>query len=205
MRIGVLSYQGDVSEHMDMICSIGHEPVPVKTGHALSSVFGLILPGGESTCQGKLLRRFGLEEPIRERIRLGMPVFGTCTGAILLARTIVGSDQPRLGTMDIEISRNAFGAQVDSFETTLAIKGVTDCDRYGQGDFKALFIRAPLITGADPSVTVMATYAGRIVLARQRNMLACSFHPEMGEDNRVHRYFADMVEEYSNKAREVGS
>ncbi|HNV34493.1 MAG TPA: pyridoxal 5'-phosphate synthase glutaminase subunit PdxT [Bacillota bacterium] len=204
MRIGVLSYQGDVSEHMDMISSTGHEPVPVKTGQALSSVHGLILPGGESTCQGKLLMRFGLDAPIRERIMQGMPVFGTCTGAILLARTIAGSDQPRLGTMDIEISRNAFGAQVDSFETELDIKGITDDERYGRGGFKALFIRAPLITRTGPDVEVMAAFGGNTVLARQSNMLACSFHPEMGEDARVHRYFADMVEEYSRISKGVG-
>ncbi len=197
LKIGVLSYQGDVSEHMDMVRAAGCEPVAVKDERSLASVGGLVLPGGESTCQGKLLKRFGLDAPIIERIKAGMPVFGTCTGAILLAREIDGSCQPRLGTMGISIARNAFGSQVDSFETEIEIDGITDNVKYGYGPFKALFIRGPVISGADADVKVLAKFEGRIVLARQRNMLACSFHPEMGDDLRIHRYFADMVEEYS--------
>ena len=134
-----------------------------------------------------------------------MPVFGTCTGAILLAREIEGSEQPRLGTMDIRIARNAFGAQVDSFETDMRIKGITDDPKYGLEPFRAFFIRAPLIKWAAPQVDVMATYEGNIVLARQGNMLACSFHPEMGQDMRIHRYFAGMVEDFlSNNKEAVG-
>lgn len=193
MRIGVLSYQGDVSEHMDMVASLGCEAIAVKTAEALSRAEGLILPGGESTCQGKLLERFGLGALIRARIADGMPVFGTCTGAILLARRIIGSDQPRIGTMDIVVARNAFGTQVDSFETDLEISGVTDRQRYGHGLFKAFFIRAPLIRETGEGVEVLARHGDEIVLARQSNMLACSFHPEIGVDARVHRYFADMV------------
>ncbi len=196
LRIGVLSFQGDVSEHMDLVRLAGAEPVAVKNGTALASVSGLVLPGGESTCQGKLLNRCGMDRLIIDRITSGMPVFGTCTGAILLAREIEGSSQHRLGTMGIRIARNIFGSQIDSFETGLEIKGITDSDRYGKGEFRALFIRGPLITGTDPGVEVMAVYDGKIAMARQDNMLACSFHPEMGQDPRVHRYFADMAEEY---------
>ncbi|MBP7110092.1 MAG: pyridoxal 5'-phosphate synthase glutaminase subunit PdxT [Firmicutes bacterium] len=203
MKIGVLSYQGDVSEHMDAVRATGNEPVAVKSVSSLQTIGGLILPGGESTCQGKLLVRFGLDEPIRARIYEGMPVFGTCTGAILLAKEIEGSSQPRLGTMDILIARNAFGAQVDSFETDMHIKGITDDPNYGIGPFRAFFIRAPLIRHAGPHVDVMATYDGNIVLARQGNMLACSFHPEMGEDLRVHMYFAGMVEDFLSKKKEA--
>lgn len=203
MKIGVLSYQGDVSEHMDAVSATGNQPVAVKSQPSLHSVAGLILPGGESTCQGKLLVRFGLDGPIRERILRGMPVFGTCTGAILLAKEIEGSDQPRIGTMDIKIARNAFGAQADSFETEMHIKGITDDPRYGTEPFKALFIRAPLITNTSPDVDILATYNGNVVLARQGNMLACSFHPEIGEDMRVHRYFADMVDKHLSDSKEA--
>ncbi len=199
LKIGVLSFQGDVSEHMDLVRLAGAEPVAVKNDAALAVISGLILPGGESTCQGKLLNRCGLDRLIIDRITGGMPVFGTCTGAILLAREIEGSSQLRLGTMGIKIARNVFGSQIDSFETGLDIKGITDSEKYGKGDFRALFIRGPLITGTDPGVEVMSVYDGKIAMARQDNMLACSFHPEMGQDARVHRYFADMAEEYERR------
>jgi 5'-phosphate synthase pdxT subunit len=204
LSIGVLSYQGAVSEHMDMLRSIGIDAVAVKTAESLDKVNGLILPGGESTCQGKLLCRFGLDKHIISRVRAGMPIFGTCTGAILLARDIEGSSQPRLGVMDIKVARNAFGAQVDSFETELDILGITDDEKYGRGPFKTFFIRAPLITGTDSGVEIMALLDNKVVLAKQRSMLACSFHPELGEDTRIHRYFANMVDAYTRRCKELG-
>lgn len=190
-RIGVLALQGDVAEHSKMLSEAGAEPVPVKRLDQLDSVEGLVIPGGESTTIGKLLRRFDLLEPLSERVREGFPVYGTCAGMILLADQIEDAavDQPAIGGMNISVRRNAFGRQRESFETDLPVEGL------GDEPLHAVFIRAPLITDVGKDVDVLASLPdGRTVAARQDRLLVTSFHPELTDDNRMHRYFLDMVE-----------
>jgi len=194
VTIGVLAMQGDFAEHMGMLHRMpthGGErvqPLEVRTLGEMAACDGLILPGGESTTIGKLLRDFHLLEPLRERVREGMPVFGSCAGAIALARTVRGLDQPLIGLMDISVQRNAYGRQQQSFEIDLPVPDL------GERPVRAIFIRAPAITSAAPGVSVLARLPdGSIAAARQRTMLAISFHPELAGDDRLHRYFADMV------------
>ncbi|MEA4884064.1 MAG: pyridoxal 5'-phosphate synthase glutaminase subunit PdxT [Clostridia bacterium] len=189
MRIGVLSYQGAVSEHIDMVRSLGVEAVPVRDAATLADVDGLILPGGESTTHGKLLTQFGLDRSIRAAAECGMPVFGTCTGLILLAREIVGSAQPRLGLMDISVERNAFGRQVDSFEVDLNVEGMGE-------PFPGVFIRAPIIRQVASEVSVLARFGGEPVFVRQAHLLGCAFHPELTSDARIHALFVEMASDY---------
>ena len=196
-RIGVLALQGAVREHLLAIKSSGAEGVPVKTVAELEGLDGLVLPGGESTTMRRLLDRYDLLEPIRRKALDGLPVFGTCAGLILLAGTVVGYEEPHLGLMDIEVERNSFGRQVDSFEVSLVIEGVG-------ADFPAVFIRAPHIVSVGPEVEVLATHEGRIVLARQGRFLGCSFHPELTDDHRVMQYFIDVCVK-SIERSEVGS
>jgi 5'-phosphate synthase pdxT subunit len=196
MVIGVLALQGDFAEHIHILRQLGVEAREVRLPIHLEDLDGLILPGGESTTIGKLVTNFGLMEPLRKFSQKN-PVWGTCAGAIFLAKDI-HLPQPLLGLMDITIQRNAFGRQVDSFETDLMIPVLQDPDR----PFRAIFIRAPLIERAGKDVEVLARLdegdssgKGRIVAARQRNLLVSSFHPELTEDTRFHRYFLSMVEE----------
>lgn len=191
--VGVLSLQGDVAEHVAMLRQAGCSALPVKTKEAITGIDGLVIPGGESTTVGKLLVRYGLDHVIRERASGGMPIFGTCTGLILLAKDVEGSDQPRLGLMDITVRRNAFGRQVDSFEVDLEVKGLEG------GPVRAVFIRAPYIERVGPGVEVLAEVQGKTVMARQGQFLAAAFHPELTNDDRVHRLFVGMVEEYRAK------
>lgn len=186
MKIGVLALQGAVREHCRSLRTCGVEAVEVKYKEQLEDVQGLIIPGGESTTVGKLLVRYDMLEPIRERGTDGFPVFGTCTGLILLAREIAGSSQPRLGLMDITVERNAFGRQIASFESDLAIAEL------GRPDFHAIFIRAPYISKTGPGVKVMARMEEKILLAREKNFLVAAFHPELTEDYRIHQYFIEM-------------
>lgn len=179
----MLDLQGAVREHVRMLESLGCTAVRVKRAEHLEGLEGLILPGGESTTLGKLLVRYGLDEAIRERVADGLPVYGTCAGLILLAKDIPGSDQPRLGLMDIRVKRNAYGRQVDSFEADLDIPAV------GPPPFRAVFIRAPYIEAVAPGVEVLAEHAGHIVAARQGRFLVSAFHPELTEDPRLHAYF----------------
>ena len=146
----------------------------------------MIIPGGESTTMGKLLVEWGMLDPLRQRIENGMPVYGSCAGLILLCREIENSDQPRLGVLDAVVRRNAFGRQVDSFETEL------DIPELGQPPIPAVFIRAPVLTGVGPRVRVLAQVNGQAVAVRQDNVLATSFHPELTPDTRLHRYFLEM-------------
>ncbi len=190
MQIGVLALQGDVAEHLHAVEACGVKALAVKKKEQLETVDGLIIPGGESTTVGKLLVKYGLDDAIREKARAGMPVFGTCTGLILMARDIIGSEQPRLGLIDIHVQRNAFGRQVDSFEADLVIEAIA-----GPPPFRAVFIRAPHIESVDPGVEVLAEYKGKAVMARQEGRLVAAFHPELTGDDRVHRYFVDMVRE----------
>lgn len=186
--VGVLALQGDVREHIQAIRHAGGEATPVKTREEIAQVDGLILPGGESTTVGKLLDRFGLMDVVRQMAADGKPIFGTCTGMILLAHEIEGSEQHRLGLMHITVRRNAFGRQVDSFEEDLPIAGIDG------PPVRAVFIRAPVVVQVDHGVEILAACQGYPVMVREGQLLATAFHPELTTDARVHRLFLDMVE-----------
>ena len=194
-RIGVLALQGDVREHLHVLESLGARPVAVRRPSELASVDGLVLPGGESTTMAKLARIFELLEPLRDRVAEGLPMFGTCAGMILLADRIEDGvvGQETLGGLDITVRRNAFGRQVDSFESSLDFVGLAE-------PVHAVFIRAPWVEAVGDGVEVLARVpegagaaAGRIVAVRQGPLMATSFHPEVGGDGRVHRMFVDLV------------
>lgn len=184
--IGILGIQGAMEAHAAVIQKLGYPTVFVKTLPELQSIDGLIIPGGESTTMGKQLSWFNLLEPLRQRILDGMPVFGTCAGMILLAKDIVGSDQLRIGTMNISVERNAYGRQIASFFTRLPVKG-------SPHDVEAAFIRAPRISQLGEGVEVLSSYEGHPVLVREKNMLAASFHPELTDDTYIHELFIGML------------
>jgi 5'-phosphate synthase pdxT subunit len=185
--IGVLALQGDVVEHVAAMQAAGARAVPVKNPEELARVDGLIVPGGESTTVIKLLDRFKLAQPIVDRVRAGMPLWGTCMGMIVIAHDVVGLDQPSLNLIDISVRRNAFGRQNESAEVDLAIPSL------GDAPFPAVFIRAPWIERAGVDVQSLAERNGHGVMVRQGNVLGTSFHPELSPDPRVHRYFLQMV------------
>lgn len=188
LKIGVLALQGNFAKHIEMIERLGAAAVPVRLPGELDDVDGLVIPGGESTTVGKLMSRYGLDEAISRRVEEGLPIFGTCMGMIMLAERIEGSEQQRLGLMDITVRRNAFGRQVDSFETDLQIPEL------GEKPLRAVFIRAPFVTETGESTKVVAKLVdGRIVMVRQGNLLAAAFHPELTEDTRVHEFFLKMI------------
>ncbi|HEX5451011.1 MAG TPA: pyridoxal 5'-phosphate synthase glutaminase subunit PdxT [Candidatus Limnocylindrales bacterium] len=188
MRIGVLALQGAFAEHLGILARIGVEGVPVRLPRDLEGVSGLILPGGESTTMRKLIGRWGLREPIVELARQGAPILGTCAGMIVLADEISEAEVPVLGLLDVTVRRNAFGRQLDSFETELAVPLL------GDRPVHAVFIRAPIIERVGPEVDVLATLDdGRIVAVRQHNVLATSFHPELAAETRFHRLVATMA------------
>lgn len=189
MKVGVLALQGDVREHLAALESAGATALEVKHPDTLAGIDALVLPGGESTTIGKLLDRFQLLDPLRDRAENGMPLYGTCAGMILMAKEIVG-DHPaphRLELLDVIVKRNAYGRQVDSFEADLEIAGLDE-------SFRAVFIRAPEVEGTGEDVEVLATWEGRPVLIRQGHLLASSFHPELTGDPRVHQMFVASVE-----------
>ena len=186
VRIGILALQGAFFEHEQMLRSLGVETIKVRLPEHLDGLDGLIMPGGESTTIGKLATEFGLLAPLREFAAV-RATWGTCAGLIFLARE-VGRAQPLLGLMDVTVERNAFGRQVDSFETDLAVP------TQGERPFPAVFIRAPSIKRAGPDVEVLARLGdGCIVAARQGHLLATAFHPELTGDDRFHRLFLEMV------------
>ncbi len=191
MRLGVLGLQGAVREHLRSLAYLGIERSVVKRTSELAGLAGIILPGGESTAIS-LLAAGSLREELRRLIREGFPFFGTCAGMILLANEVEGQEETNIGGIDITVSRNASGRQVDSFETVLAVKGIGD-------DVPAVFIRAPYITRLGNGVTALAEHEGAVVMARQGNVLVTSFHPELTSDTRIHRYFVEMVKEYEKK------
>ncbi len=194
MKIGVLALQGDFLEHIQMLRSLGVDAVEVRKREELEGLDGLIIPGGESTTIGKIATEYGLIEPIREFVNTGKPVWGTCAGMIVLARD-VGLRQPLIGAMDVKVKRNAFGRQVASFEADLDVPAL-DSTHNGTGHkpFHAIFIRAPLMEAVGPGVQVLAQLEdGTIVAARQDNLLATSFHPELTNDTRFHRYFLEKL------------
>ena len=195
--IGILALQGDVREHAAALSAAGARAVPVRRVTELDAIDGLVIPGGESTTIDKLLRAFDLFEPLRDRLRGGLPAYGSCAGMILLADRILGgaAGQQVLGGLDITVRRNAFGRQVDSFETDLVIDGIEDS---AESPLHAVFIRAPWVEEVGPAAEVLGRVdtgpaAGRIVAVRQGPLLATSFHPEVTGDARVHRLFVQIV------------
>lgn len=201
MRIGVLALQGAFIEHIKMLEKLGVEAVEVRLPQDLEGLDGLIIPGGESTTIGKLARRFELMEPLRQ-FALSKPVWGTCAGMIFLAKEVssrsAGRDQPLLGVMDIEVERNAFGRQVDSFEAGLDVPVLNNGS--GPKPFEAVFIRAPRLVAAKGDAEVIARLDdGTAVAAQQGHLLVTSFHPELTDDTRFHAYFVKLVEKYRQK------
>lgn len=182
-RIGILGFQGAFVEHELQIERLGQKAVDVRYPQQLDELDGIILPGGESTTIGKLLVSTGMLEPLREKILTGLPVWGTCAGMILLARELENDTVRHLATMDITVKRNAYGTQIDSFDTCIPIPAVSD------RPVPLVFIRAPYITRIGPDVEVLCKIDGHIVAAREKNMLVTSFHPELTEDISFHRYF----------------
>ena len=184
-KVGVLALQGDVEEHSSALVEVGSDPVAVRTPEHLSGIDGLVMPGGESTTMSLLLQSSRLFDPIAARLADGMPVFGTCAGMILLASHVLDGrhDQRSFGVIDIAVRRNAFGRQVDSFETTLDVKGVSG------GPVDAVFIRAPFVERAGAGVEVLAEVDGHPVLCREASVLVSAFHPELSSDLRIHELF----------------
>lgn len=188
MKIGVLALQGAVAEHIRSLEAAGAEAVAVKRVEQLEELQGLVIPGGESTTIGKLIRNYGFMEAIKDFSAQGKPLFGTCAGLIVLADEIEGQEDAHLRLMDMTVARNAFGRQQESFETDLDVKGIDE-------PVRAVFIRAPLIKKVGAGVDVLSTYRDEIVTARQGHLLAVSYHPELTDDYRLHAYFVDMVKE----------
>lgn len=186
MRIGVFALQGAFIEHERALLSLGAQVKEIRLlSDFTSDLDGVVLPGGESTVQGKLLREGGLMEPLKKRIQEGLPVFGTCAGMILLANKLSNDGNVYLGTMNITVKRNAYGRQLGSFQQELDFKGV--------GGYPAVFIRAPYVESAGKGVEVLAECAGKTVAVRQGHMLATAFHPELTDDLRIHAYFLDKI------------
>jgi 5'-phosphate synthase pdxT subunit len=189
MRIGVLAVQGDFIEHASVLRQLETEALPVRLPQELDGLDGLIIPGGESTTISRLMLSYGLTQAIRDLARDGLPILGTCAGMILLAKSVHELGMEPIGAMDIEVRRNAFGRQVDSFETDLAIPAL------GQEPFHAVFIRAPLVEGASPEVEILAKVdSGAGVAARQGKLVVSAFHPELTDDPRFHAYFLNIVD-----------
>jgi 5'-phosphate synthase pdxT subunit len=185
VKVAVLALQGDVSEHVQALADLGADAVEVRTPEQMSGADALVLPGGESTTMSMLMGSSGLFDVVAERLREGMPAFGTCAGMILLARHVLDgrADQRSFGAIDLAVRRNAFGRQVDSFEADLDVEGL------GGGRFPAVFIRAPYVERAGDDVEVLARVDGHPVLCRQGAVLAAAFHPELSGDLRLHQLF----------------
>ena len=186
MQIALLAIQGAFIEHEQMLDRLGVSSFEIRQKRDLERSYdGLIIPGGESTVQGKLMRELGLFEPIKEQIEQGLPVFGTCAGLILLSKTIKNDDRRHFATMDITVVRNAYGRQLGSFYTESEFKGI--------GQVPMTFIRAPYIESVSDDVEILSVVNGKIVAAKQGNQLVTSFHPELNDDLSVHRYFLEMA------------
>lgn len=189
-RVGVLALQGDFREHIAVLRGLGADAVPVRRPSELEEIDGLVIPGGESSVMDKLSRAFGVAEPLRQAIADGLPVYGTCAGLIMLADRILDgiAGQQSLGGLDVSVRRNAFGSQVDSFETDLDIPAV------GEEPMHAVFIRAPIVESVGEKASALARVAdGRVVAVEQGNLLGTSFHPEITGDTRFHEYFLGKV------------
>ena len=191
--------QGDFDAHRKAVEAAGGTAFLARTPADIAAADGLILPGGESTTIGKLLVRYGLDTIIRDAHASGTPIYGTCAGMILLAKRIESGaergGQPTLGLMDVTVARNAFGRQTDSFETDIPVPAIDE-----NAPFRAVFIRAPIITEAGPEVEVLGRVGDKIIVARQGNLLASAFHPELTNDTRMHRFFLDLITKGRRKA-----
>lgn len=185
MKAGVLALQGDFREHAAVLASLGVTPVEVRTPEELAGVDCLVIPGGESTTISKLAASAGLVGPIRERAEAGMPMLGTCAGMIVMAKRVIGLE-PLLGLVDITVRRNAYGRQVDSFESDLCVDGVDH-------PIRAVFIRAPIVEEVGPGVRVLAEHEGRPVVVEQGSLVVASFHPELVGETRLHEYVLRKV------------
>lgn len=184
MIIGVLALQGSVKDHIEMLKKYDVESRLVKLPGDLKGVDGLIIPGGESTTIGKLMKKYGIDKEIKKKYSEGMSIYGTCAGAILLAKEIVGSKQIKLGLMNISIKRNDYGRQADSFEAELDVFGKP---------FNGVFIRAPVIDSVQGNCKTLVEFEGKPVMVEQGNLLVSTFHPELTHDSRIHEYFVKMV------------
>jgi 5'-phosphate synthase pdxT subunit len=187
--VGVLALQGDFREHRQALERLGCTVKEVRLPHDLEGLAGIVMPGGESTTIGKLMVAYGLDTALKDFHANGGAIWGTCAGAIIMASHIVNSDQPRLALLEMSVARNAFGRQVDSFETDLIITGLEG------GPFRAVFIRAPIITEVGPGVEILCRVDEQIVLVRHGRLMASSFHPELTGDDRLHRFFLEHVVE----------
>ncbi len=188
MRVGVLALQGDFIEHIGVLEKLGVKTIPVRKPGELKGLGGLIIPGGESTTMLNLMHSFNLFKPLNELAYDGLPIMGTCAGMALMAKKVSNSGMDTLALMDIEVKRNAFGRQLDSFEAELAIPFL------GKEPFPAVFIRAPLIESTSPQVEILTKLtSGVIVAVRQGNLVALAFHPELSSDPRLHRYFLETI------------
>ncbi|HEV7811939.1 MAG TPA: pyridoxal 5'-phosphate synthase glutaminase subunit PdxT [Leifsonia sp.] len=189
-QVGVLALQGDFREHIAVLRGLGADAVPVRRPEELARVGGLVIPGGESSVMDKLSRTFGLAQPLKDAIAGGLPVYGTCAGLIMLADRILDgiAGQQSLGGLDVAVRRNAFGSQLDSFETDLDIPAL------GAEPVHAVFIRAPIVESVGEKATALAAVAdGRVVAVEQGNLIGTSFHPEITGETRFHQYFLDKV------------
>jgi 5'-phosphate synthase pdxT subunit len=199
MRIGVLALQGDFAEHIRMLDAIGVEAVEVRLPADLDGLSGLCLPGGESTTMRRLIDRWALREPLLEFAATGAPLFGTCAGLIVLAKEIADGDDPVLPLLDVTVRRNAFGRQLESFESELTVPIV------GDQPVHAVFIRAPVIERVGPGVDVLARLEDdRIVAVREKNVIATAFHPELAGETRFHRLIATMAAEHDDPGEGSG-
>jgi len=188
MKVGILALQGDVREHKKVLMKLDAEPIEVKLPQDLEDLDALIIPGGESTTIGMLMKKYKLDSKIKQKHKQGMPIYGTCAGAIVLAKNIIGNNQPKLALADISIKRNEYGRQIESFEADLSIKDI--------GDFKGIFIRSPVIKSFNNGVETLAEHKNNPVIIRQDNILITTFHPELTNDTRIHEYFLNMAQEY---------
>lgn len=185
MKIGVLAVQGAFIEHEAMLLALGAECIEIRKKEQLNEIDGIVLPGGESTVQGQLLRKLDILEPLTSMIKSGLPVLATCAGLILLAETIEGSLESYIKALPATVKRNAYGRQLASFTTNAEIKGI--------GSFPMVFIRAPYIESASDEVEILARVDGHIVAVQYKNRIGLSFHPELTDDLRLHKYFLDIV------------
>ncbi len=189
MQVGVLAVQGAFAEHKMMIESLGCSCREIRKKEDLLGIEGIILPGGESTVQGKLIESLGIEDILREKIKAGLPTLATCAGLILLAENIVNEKNVYLGTMPVSVKRNAYGRQLGSFERKADVKGL--------GEYPMIFIRAPFIESSkDDKVDILADVDGRAVAAVYKNQIGLAFHPELSKDRRIHKAFLEKVEKF---------
>ncbi len=187
MNIGILSLQGSITEHIKSIEELDHTPIKVKLPEHLDKIKALIIPGGESTTITKLMQEYKLDKAITEKHEQGMPIYGVCAGSVLLSKSIVNDNLPTLNLLDIAIKRNDYGRQIDSFETQLQIKNFSK-------PFHSIFIRAPVIHSYNSDSEVLAEFNNKPVMLRQNNILITTFHPELTDDLRIHKFFIDMIQ-----------